>query len=42
VLKQFFSAMAGLLIFFFSYAISKNAIVEEVISVMELHFSDEV
>lgn len=28
--------------FFFSYAISKNAIVEEVISVMELHFSDEV
>lgn len=35
--------MAGLLIFFFfSYAISKNAIVEEVISVMELHFSDEV
>lgn len=28
--------------FFFLYAISKNAIVEEVISVMELHFSDEV
>lgn len=35
--------MAGLLIFiFFSYAISKNAILEEVISVIELRFSDEV
>lgn len=40
MLKQFFSAMAGLLIF--SYAVSDKEILDEVISMIELCFSEKV